>query len=170
MRLFHPAIMAFSAALAIATSATRIDKPGPFKDVIKSKENLSKFRSLLEEYPDVYGALSWSRDFTLLAPSNDALDRVFNTLLNSTFTRHNEYEIRAVLQYHVLNGIHLTTQLGPEFQYFDSWLINPMYANVSRGQKVGMIEQSEDVTIVTSGMATRSTVEEAVSSQSVVSN
>lgn len=139
---------------------------GSFQDVLGGNENLTSFASFLQNYTDVYGALSWSRDFTLLVPSNDAMDRIPYTSLNTVFDSADRDAIGAVLQYHVLSGIRRTEEVSSSLQFFPTWLTNATYANVTNGQRIGLVQQAGDVLIAVSGGGARSTVTSRVSKNS----
>ncbi|KAJ9639489.1 hypothetical protein H2201_002853 [Coniosporium apollinis] len=131
---------------------------GSFQEVLGGNENLTSFASFLQNYTDIYGALSWSRDFTLLAPSNDAMDRIPYTSLSTVFDSADRDAIGAVLQYHVLSAIRRTEEVSSNLQFFPTWLTNATYANVTNGQRIGLVQQAGDVLIAVSGGGARSTV------------
>ena len=136
-------------------------------DTLKANKNLSQFATLLmEQYRPLYANLSYSRDVTLLLPNDGAFEKIPYSTLGTAFMNNESDIVRSVLEYHVLSGRHPASSFNSSFQFGTTWLSNNSYTNVTGGQKVGVVEQAGDVTVVTSGVGSRSTIMEKVSCRS----
>ncbi|KAF2834358.1 Fasciclin-domain-containing protein [Patellaria atrata CBS 101060] len=149
--------------LSIVTSLVSCD----FASTLRDTESLSQFAQLLGNYTDVYGALSWSQSFTLLAPSNDAMEKIPYTSLNRYFSNNETAFIRQLLQYHVLQGMIRSEMLNGDLGFYPTWLRESdgeIPVGVTGGQRVALVRQPgdlEDVVTVVSGGGARSTVTDA---------
>ncbi|KAL9080659.1 MAG: hypothetical protein Q9157_000635 [Trypethelium eluteriae] len=130
----------------------------PFPTTITSNRNLTSLSALLSNYSDIFDALTWSQGFTFLAPSNDAFDKIPYTDLKDAFSNNDSDQIHAIIQYHVLEGIHRARDLTSQFVFLPTWLQNTYYSNVTGGQRLGAVEQSQNVYVLTSGLGSRSTI------------
>lgn len=100
----------------------------------------------------------------ILAPSNDAFNKIPYSSLSSAFQDNDEDVITNVLEYHILQGTRLASQLVPGTpEFIPTLLTSQEYTNVSGGQVVENVEQAGDVVVFVSGLGTRSTLTTAVS-------
>ncbi len=133
-----------------------------FSDVLaSSKNNLSSFSDVLKkQYPDLLTRISsQSSDtpITVLAPSNAAFAKtIYYPIIGPAFSDNDIGTIRAILDYHVVEGNHTSSDLLPTFQYLPTWLSNSSYTNVTGGQRVGGVMQSGKDMFWVSGQSNRS--------------
>ena len=157
---------------SLAATAFAQDKPKDLTELLNDQKNLTDFTTLLtKQYADVYANLSYQTEVTILAPSNEAFAKIPYSSLHSAFENNRSDVIRAVLQYHILPGIHRADSYNGSFSFTPSWLSNNNYTNVTGGQVVGGVQQAGNVNVFTSGLGSRSTLTQAVSlgSSSVMS-
>ncbi|KAL9009917.1 MAG: hypothetical protein Q9173_005095, partial [Seirophora scorigena] len=126
--------------------------------LLQSNKNLSEFTTLLTSYGDIYANLSFQSQVTILAPNNDAFNKIPYTILGPAFEANQSQIVRSVLQYHILPGLHPSASYNGTFSFDKTWMQDTSYTNVTGGQVVGGVEQAGDVNIFTSGMGTRSTL------------
>ncbi|KAG9248650.1 FAS1 domain-containing protein [Calycina marina] len=97
--------------------------------------------------------------FQILAPSDDAFNKIPYTSLNEAFQNNDETVITNILEYHILQGQRMAADLIPGTPVFIATLLtDPSYTNVTGGQMVGNVKQAGDVVVLTSGQGSRSTV------------
>ena len=100
----------------------------------------------------------------ILAPNNDAFNKIPYSELSQAFSSNNQDVITNVLEYHILQGSRTAAELVPGNPVFiPTLLTNKAYTNVSGGQRVQNIKQSGDVVVFVSGQGSRSTLTQAVS-------
>lgn len=133
-------------------------------EVLSNNSDVSQFTSLLTSsvYGDLYANLSFQQDITILVPNDDAFSKIENSQIGDAFKNNQTDAIRAILQYHVIPGIHRSNSYNGSFQFNPTWLKNPTYSNVTGGQVVGGVLQSGDLNVFTSGYGSRSTVVQPV--------
>ncbi|KAL9598981.1 MAG: hypothetical protein Q9219_004164 [cf. Caloplaca sp. 3 TL-2023] len=139
--------------VAIAQQSTK-----DLTQLLQSNQNLSEFTTLLTSYGDIYANLSFQSGLTILAPNNDAFNKIPYSSLGPAFEANQSQIVRSVLQYHILPGLHPSKSYNGSFSFDRTWLQNGSYTNVSAGQVVGGVQQSGPVNIFTSGMGSRSTL------------
>ncbi|MCJ1271386.1 hypothetical protein MMC22_011286 [Lobaria immixta] len=129
-------------------------------DVLKGNSNLTQSTSLFlsPAYGDIYANLSFQQDITILVPNNDAFLNVENSQIGYAFKANDSDAIHAVLQYHIIPGIHRSNSYNSSFQFNPTWLNNPKFTNVTGGQVVGGVMQSGDLNVFTSGYGSRTTL------------
>lgn len=133
---------------------------------LESRDDLSSLLEALQKVPDLVEQLSSTSGFTLLAPTNDALEGVpgpsndFETSAD-ILAGDDTTAITNVLSYHVLNGTLSAEDFGAED---GRRLFHTLYDNglVTGGQVVG-ISSSEGVVYIASGTFRPTQVGEAVS-------
>ncbi len=155
-------LITFVTVLAILTGITLAQSPPSLTKLLADNKNLTKFNSLIQEYGDIYATLSFSRDITILAPSNDAFDKIPYSSLGSVFADNQTDIIRSVLDLHVLNGTHPSESLNSTAKFFSTWLNDPKNSNVTGGQTIQMVKQSEKDIVAVSGLGSRSSVSTTV--------
>lgn len=151
------------ASLAYLTHAQQ--KPVDLTELLNDQKNLTEFTTLLTtQYGDIYANLSFQNDVTILAPNNDAFAKIPYSTLGPAFQSNQSNTIRSVLEYHIIPGLHPADSYNGSFQFTPTWLNDKTYTNVTGGQVVGGVQQAGNVNIYTSGMGSRSTLVQAVSS------
>jgi transforming growth factor-beta-induced protein len=84
--------------------------------------------------------------------------------LNDAFARNDNETIINVLEYHILQGTRVASQLIPGTPVFlPTLLTNPAWSNLTGGQRVENVKQAGDVVVFVSGQGSRSTVTNEVS-------
>ncbi|KAL8795796.1 MAG: hypothetical protein Q9182_007490 [Xanthomendoza sp. 2 TL-2023] len=146
------------AGLSLATTAWAQDGTKDLTQLLQSNPNLTQFTTLLTSYGDIYANLSFQSDVTILAPNNDAFNKIPYSSLGAAFETNQSQIVRSVLQYHILTGRHPAAGYNSSFSFDKSWLQHINYTNVTGGQVVGGVQQAGNVNIFTSGMGTRSTL------------
>ena len=139
------------------------DKPKDLTDLLNDQKNLTEFTTLLtKQYGDIYANLSFQDQVTILAPSNAAFAKIPYSTLGPAFVNNQSNVVRAVLEYHIIPGLHRAESYNGSFTFTPSWLSNSTYTNVTGGQVVGGVQQAGNVNVFTSGLGTRSTMEKGV--------
>lgn len=99
----------------------------------------------------------------ILAPNNDAFNKIPYTRLNEAFANNDQDTIVNVLEYHILQGKKMTAQLVPGTPaFFPTLLTSTKWANVSGGQNVQNVKQAGDMVIFVSGEGNRATLTQSV--------
>ncbi|KAG6027016.1 hypothetical protein E4U41_001084 [Claviceps citrina] len=150
-------------ALGLALFAVGVCADG-YKDlgaVLAGNKDLSKFYDLIKKYPDVLLQLPNYSGVTIAAPSNQAIDNIPYTALNSVWDPDDKDKTIPLLQYHILKGTVAIggLQEGPTF-FETTMLTSPAYTNVTTGQGVLVNKQGETGVLI-SGQGSRSTVTES---------
>jgi len=143
--------------LAIAGQAFAQNTPS-LAQALNSSSDLSQLSSVLQLNPSLVQALSGAQNITILAPSN----RAFSAIPNETLTGllGNSGLIAAILQYHVLNGTYRADQVTNTSTFIPTLLTNPLFTNVTGGQRVNAVRRNGNVTFF-SGLLDNSTVSQA---------
>ncbi|KAG0651694.1 Fasciclin arabinogalactan [Hyphodiscus hymeniophilus] len=131
--------------------------------LLSGQKNLTTFYGLiqidLQKYPQILLQLPSFNGVTILAPNNDAFDKIPYSSLNNAFKNNDQDVITNVLEYHILQGTRLAAQLVPGTPVFiPTLLTSPEYTNVTGGQNVQNVEQAGDVVVFVSGLGSRSTL------------
>jgi uncharacterized surface protein with fasciclin (FAS1) repeats len=122
--------------------------------LLSGNSELSGLASLINSRPEIASALTSASNITILAPNNAAISALLNS---SAGLANNSAAVDALLQYHVLTGIHNAAQVTNTSVFLPSLLTNPQYANVTGGQRVQALRRNNNVTII-SGLLNNSTV------------
>ncbi|KAL8870881.1 MAG: hypothetical protein Q9174_003175 [Haloplaca sp. 1 TL-2023] len=152
---FYPQLAFLSATALLATAQ---QEPRDLTQLLESNQNLSEFTTLLTSYGDIYANLSFQTGITILAPNNDAFNKIPYSSLGPAFEANQSELVRSVLQYHILPGLHLSDSYNGTFVFDKTWLQDASYTNVTGGQVVGGVQQAGPVNVFTSGLGTRSTL------------
>lgn len=130
--------------------------------LLSGQKNLTTFYGLIQKYPQILLQLPSYQGVTILAPNNDAFDKIPYSSLNDAFKNNNEDVITNVLEYHILQGTRLAAQLTPGTPVFIPTLLSSKeYTNVTGGQRVENVEQAGNVVVFVSGQGSRSTLTQA---------
>lgn len=131
-------------------------------DVLSDK-NLTKFRTLVDEHLDLNTAVTFLEDTTILAPNDDAFERLQYSNLRPALDANDSTVIRDVLFYHFLKGTYLKKAFTSTPQFPSTYLTNDTLAKVTGGQKVLAVEQAGAKVVFVSGLGSRSSLITAVS-------
>lgn len=130
-------------------------------DVLVSQNHtLSTLIGLIQQQPELLRTLSGASNFTVLAPSNEAFDKLLADPAVAAAVQSTPSLIPALLSYHVLNGTFyssaLTALTAPAF--IPTYLAgNAPYSTISGGQVVEVKGENGGVTVL-SGSGTSSKV------------
>jgi len=150
-------IAAVVAGLCIAGSTAQTGTLVDLGDLLSEQKNLSTFYGLIQKYPQILLQLPSYKGVTVLAPNNDAFDKIPYSSLNDAFTNNDEDVITNVLEYHILQGTFLAQDLVPGTPVFiPTLLTSDTFTNVTGGQNVENVKQAGDVVVFVSGQGSRS--------------
>lgn len=149
--LFKPLVLA---ALASAVAAQDMMN---LTAALGSSEELSNLTSFVSAMPQLLEQLSSATNITILAPSNDAFTALAESPMGAGLLANDSGLITAILSYHVLNGTYPADAVTEEPTFIPTMLMNPMYSNVTGGQRVEAIAM-EDQVMFFSGLLMNSTV------------
>lgn len=151
-----------AATILILISPSVAQSPAPsLEDVLEKTENLTTFRDILTtQVPELLANLSsqeQSRQYvTLLAPSDEAFERLGESAIGQAFGNNDTDVIRNVLNYHIVPGDHQDSTVTTKFAFLPTRLDAGDYTTVSGGQRLGMVKQGTSELIIVSGGGTRS--------------
>lgn len=145
------------AALAATASAQNMN----LTSVLTGDPDLSNLTSYVSLYPQLLMQLSNATNITILAPSNEAFSKFMNSPMGAAIKANDTALIQSVLMYHVLNGTHDASSIMKTPSFIPTMLNNPMFANVTGGQRVEALMAGKNVTFF-SGLLANSTVTKAV--------
>jgi uncharacterized surface protein with fasciclin (FAS1) repeats len=109
---------------------------------------LSNLTTYLGLFPDFVGQLGALQNITLLAPNNEAFEKLLNSSAGAALTDNDTSLVEALFSYHVLNGTHSNFT---ETQFVPTLLQPPQYTNVTGGQVVQAVP-GENSTAFFSGL------------------
>ncbi|CUS10353.1 unnamed protein product [Tuber aestivum] len=98
-------------------------------ELLSGVPELSNFTSLALTDPGFIATLSGASNITILAPNNQALKAV-----PAYITDHADH-VRALLDYHVLNGTYRSGDFGDEPKFWPTLLTHPHFVNLTVGEK-----------------------------------
>jgi uncharacterized surface protein with fasciclin (FAS1) repeats len=148
------------AALAAGASAQMMNLTA----LLGATPELSNLTSYVSLFPNLLTTLGSATDITILSPSSAAFVKFLNT---SMIDPSQTDLIRAVLQYHVLNGTFPASAIKSTPAFIPTLLDNPMFENVTGGQVVEAVMDDKSV-VFSSGLLVNSTVTKAVSISSTL--
>ena len=151
-------VFTFASLLAATAAAQQQPQDLTLTQFLKNQKNLTEFNTLVQNYGDIYAALSFSKDLTIFAPSDAAFQKIPYSSLGGAFTTNDSAVIREVLKYHIINGTHPSGSFTGSFQFLPTWLNNQSYSNVTGGQTVGVVQQAGNNIVCISGLGSRSSL------------
>lgn len=147
--------LSFAALAATASAQSTMNLTA----ALGSNPDLSSLTAMIASNPQLLAMLSNATNITILAPSNMAFSKMSNTSMGGM--TNNTNLVQALLSYHVLNGTHSSSSIGNMTSFIPTMLTNPMYANVTGGQRVEALMTGKNVTFF-SGLQANSSVTQAV--------
>jgi uncharacterized surface protein with fasciclin (FAS1) repeats len=123
----------------MASRQIRQTLPSSIIPTLESYPDLSTLFSFVNSSTKLYTLLNTTKNFTFLAPTNDAISQWILSQGNSTPSAD---VIEATLSYHILNGSWPTVDFKNEPQFVATSLNNASYSNVTifpGGQRVELI-------------------------------
>ncbi|KAI9808042.1 MAG: hypothetical protein M1826_004375 [Phylliscum demangeonii] len=139
-------------------TAQQAEQPKPLNSLLDASQNLTRFRALIEGYPDLDAALSLVPDLTVLAPNDDAFDRLQFSPLNQAFADNDTSAIRDILTYHIFRGVHAKASFNSTALPLASYLEDRALENVTGSQKVMAVEQAGKNVVFISGLGSRASL------------
>ncbi|KAI3398581.1 hypothetical protein diail_8928 [Diaporthe ilicicola] len=129
----------------------------PLANVLAANNNtLSTLNSILATMPQFTQALTTASNITVLAPSNDAFNQAMKAMPMLT---SNMAMVTALLQYHVMPGVRMSTAFT-ETPQFVSTLMGMPFAMVTGNQKVELVKMN-NMAMIFSGFKQMSSVTKA---------
>ena len=125
--------------------------------VLAATPELSKLVSVAMQFPDLVKFLSTTKDLTILAPTNEALESYLSRNGSSIPPK----VLEEVLTYHVLQGVVPASAFETTPAFIPTLLDSPTLTNVSGGQVVEGFVKGKNIEIV-SGLQRVSTVVKGV--------
>ncbi|KAI9806446.1 MAG: hypothetical protein M1833_003633 [Piccolia ochrophora] len=144
------------AALAATASAQELNLTA----ALSSTPDLSNLTTYVSLFPDLLELLGSATNITIVAPSNDAFAELLASPEGAAVAANDTGLVRAVLTYHVLNGTYPASSIGDTPTFVPTLLNDPLYANVTGGQRVEVLTSEDNVEFI-SGLRTISTVTQA---------
>jgi uncharacterized surface protein with fasciclin (FAS1) repeats len=144
--------------LALATLASAQDVMN-LTAVLNSTSELSQLSGTLSLLPQLLATLAEASNITILAPSNQAFEEIMQSDMASALNDTNT--VRAILQYHVLNGTYYADNVTETPSFIPTLLRNEAYDNVTGGQVVEALKVKDEVLFYSGGLS-NSTVTQAV--------
>ncbi|KAI9675426.1 MAG: hypothetical protein M1817_001330 [Caeruleum heppii] len=144
------------ALAAMASSALAQDMMN-LTAALSGTPELSNLTSYVQLFPELLTQLSAATNITILAPSNDAFTALLESPMGAAITANDTGLIAAVLSYHVLNGTYPASAVMEDPAFIPTMLMDPMYSNVTGGQRVEAVKMGENVMFY-SGLLMNSTV------------
>lgn len=146
--------LSLSALLSIASAQN-------LTSVLSSNSELSNLTTYVSQIPSILAQLSSATNITILAPSNQAFEKLLNSSAGSALLAGNQTAaIQALLTYHVISGTYPASAIPTTPAFVPSLLNEPRYTNVTGGQRVQVVRSGNSVN-VTSGLKSISSVTKA---------
>lgn len=152
--------MKFTYLLPAALAAIAGAQEQNLTQALLSNPNLSTLTQLIMGQPELMKGLASAQNITVIAPNNNAFSRFMNS--SGAQAAANPSMLTAVLSYHALAGIITSDQITTTPAFVPSLLNNPIFSNVTGGQRVEAVKKGSDV-LFFSGLGANSTVVVAVS-------
>lgn len=144
--------------LLLLLSATSLAQS--LSSLLGNDESLRGLFGVLKTQPDIVSSLSTAKNVTVLAPSNDA----FSSFMKSPMAMMaNNSTIKALLGYHVLEGVYMSSDFMEMPQFLPTMLMDKRFANFTMGGKQVVEAALEDEKYnLYSGLHMKSSVSKAV--------
>lgn len=152
-------LLSLTALWSVAVSAQNLTS------VLTSDPQLSNLTTYVQQFPALLQQLSQATNITILAPSNEAFNKLISSPAGAAIQANFTAAIQALLTYHVLNGTYPASSIGSTPAFVPSLLNDARFSNVTGGQRVEATKQGNVVTF-TSGLKAMSNVTRAVSDAS----
>lgn len=104
----------------------------PLLDTIRSIPELTVFNGLITGNKNLSSLFAVVKDFTLLAPSNEALTQWVDASMPANI-------VEATLRYHLLKQSLTTEQFSDESMFAPSYLESNAFTNITSGQVVELV-------------------------------
>jgi uncharacterized surface protein with fasciclin (FAS1) repeats len=104
-------------------------------EALGEHEELSAFREMISEFPNLLSDLDTDGDVTILAPSDNAFSE-YSGAIESAFVSNETISPRQLLNYHILNGRYHTDEIPARGAFYPTFLTDAQYSTVRHGQVV----------------------------------
>lgn len=107
-------LLLFTFPLTLTQCDDEDDDAGPDKSIValaQDNSSLSTLEAALTKFPDLVTTLNGSSQFTVFAPTNEAFQGLLTAIGQTSLDDIPEEVLRDVLEYHVVQGQTLSTQL-----------------------------------------------------------
>ncbi|KAK0662119.1 FAS1 domain-containing protein [Cercophora samala] len=152
---FRSAARLPTAILAIVSvfGSAEVVKAADLDSVLAGQTNLTTFRELIKDYPDIFAKLP--SGVTVAVPNDNAFDK----LGNFDEWRDNKTHVEAVLKYHVMPKIvSMPSIIKGDSIWAPTLLTDPKFSPIKGGQRLILTKQPGGEVVFTSGFANRGTV------------
>ncbi|KAK8852228.1 fasciclin domain-containing protein [Apiospora arundinis] len=157
LRLFS--IVSLLVCSIFSTGATaQGGKPLGLGAVLAGEKNLTTFYNLIQKFPDLLLQLPSLNGITIVAPTNEAFERIPLTSLNAIWKPDDASVVVPILQYHIVQGQFPADAMVPGAPVFAPTLLtSPAWTNLtSGGQLVRADKQPDGFVALTTGSGSRS--------------
>ncbi|KAI1480350.1 Fasciclin-domain-containing protein [Daldinia eschscholtzii] len=128
--------MQYKNVIPLALASLASAQTPSLSDALGSQNStLSSLNALLESNSELANSLNKLQNVTILAPSNDAFDALTSNKDTALLLANADY-LKALLNYHILNGTHYNESFRDEATFIPTLLTNDTYTNVTGGQVV----------------------------------
>ncbi len=156
MQLKYMAVGALAAAASAQNNMTM-----NLTAALMDTPDLSNLTTYVSAFPQLLSMLGSARNITILAPSNEAFEKLLSSPAGNAIRMNDTAMIQGLLSYHVLNGTFPASSITENATFVPTMLMDEMLANVTGGQVVECMKEGDNV-IFTSGLRMNSTVTQAV--------
>ncbi|KAK8123072.1 Fasciclin domain-containing protein [Apiospora sp. TS-2023a] len=159
LRLFG----AFALLMCSVFSAGVAGQAGKTMDlgtVLAGEKNLTTFNDLIRKFPELLLQLPNLNGVTIVAPTNEAFERIPLTSLNAVWKADDASVAVPILQYHIVMGQFAADAMVPGTPVFSPTLLSdPRWTNLtSGGQLVRADKQPDGFVALTTGSGSRSSL------------
>lgn len=155
MQLKYMAVSALAAAASAQNNMTM-----NLTAALMGTPDLSNLTTYVSAFPQLLSMLGSARNITILAPSNEAFEKLLSSPAGNAIRMNDTAMIQGLLSYHVLNGTFPASSITEMAAFVPTMLMDEMLTNVTGGQVVECM-RAEDEVIFTSGLRMNSTVTQA---------
>jgi len=150
------------AALAVGFASAQ-DASMNVTSLIAGNSNLTALAGLLTTFPNIATEITSRTNFTLFAPNNQALRPLTSSgMLTSNPNASSTNLIRAMFDYHILNGHVYAANISSTPQFPPTALNGTMYSNVTGGQVVECRRVDNSSVEIISGLKSVANVTQSV--------
>ena len=152
----HSKLFSLAALASLAAAQTM-----NLTSAISSNPSLSNLTQYLGLYPNIVQQLSNATNITLLAPNNDAFNKLLMGPAAAQINAQDTSLIDALFTYHALDGKYPASDITSKAAFIPTALVDPAYTNLTSGQRVEALMAGKEVAFY-SGLLQKSTVTQAV--------
>lgn len=150
----HGKLLSLAALASVATAQN-------LTAVIASNPNLRNLTQYLGFFPQIVTQLQNMTNITLLAPSNEAFEKLLSGPAASQVQANDTSLIDALFSYHILDGKYMSSNFTSAPQFVPTKLVAANYTNLASGQRVEGLKSGNSTTFY-SGLLSNTTITQAV--------